>query len=71
MKHQLETECLNKSMIKMELDILITIMNKSKNISNSSEFDINDSIHDREYLSNKIYKIQVIDNKSSKHFHTM
>lgn len=60
LEHQLETECLNKSMIKMELDVLTKTMNKCKNIkSNSSDFDINVSIHDREYLTNKIYKIQV------------
>lgn len=60
MKHELEIERLNKSMIKMELDTLTIVMNTSNNKNNnSSEFDVNVLIQDREYLMNKIYETQV------------
>lgn len=56
LEHELEIERLNKSMIKMELDTLTTMMNK---INNNSKYDMNVLIYEREYLTNKIYKIQV------------
>jgi hypothetical protein len=45
-------------MIKMKLDSLTAMMNKNIK-SNNSEFDLNVSIHEREYLIDKIYNIQV------------
>lgn len=56
LEHELETERLNKSMIKMELNTLTTMMNKK---NNNSTFNVNILINEREYFTNKLYKIQV------------
>lgn len=55
LEHELETERQNKLMIKMKLDTLITLTNKS---NDKSELNVNVLLNDQKYLTNKIYKIQ-------------
>lgn len=59
LEHELETERLNKSMIKMELETLTTMLHEHTNTNNSSELDVKVLMHDREQLTNKIYKLKV------------
>lgn len=60
LEHELETERFNKSMIKMELDTLTSVMNKYNSRDfNNSELDVNVLMNNQEYLMNKIFKIQV------------
>lgn len=62
LEHELETAHLNKSLIKMELDTSISMNDNYRRNINKSEFDVNILIHDREYLTNKMFKIQVYIN---------
>lgn len=59
LEHILETERLEKSLIKMELDTLTSVINKCNNRNNnSSEIDVSTLINDRNYLTKKLFTIQ-------------
>jgi len=60
LEHELEQERLDTSKLKIELATLTANMNKSNDEhNNSSVVDVNVMVNDCEYLSNKIYEIQV------------
>lgn len=46
-------------MIQMELETLTAMLHKHTNTNNSSELDVKVLMHDREHLTNKIYKLKV------------
>lgn len=56
LEREIETECQNKLMMKIKLDTLTTLTNKS---NNRPELHANVLLNDQKYLTNKIYKIQV------------
>lgn len=59
LEHQLEKERLDKSIMKIELDTLTSLMNTYNRNNTNPEFNINMLLNEREYLTKKIYKIQV------------
>jgi len=61
LEHELKTERLNKSMIKMKLDTLNITLSKLNTNNNDSSFgpDVNVLTNNSEYLSNKIFNIKV------------
>lgn len=61
LEHELKTERLKKSMMKIKLDTLILTLDKFNNRNNdsSSGSDVNVLTNDSEYLSNKIFSVQV------------
>lgn len=61
LEHELNTERLNKSMIKMQLNALIVTLDKFNNLNNdsSSRLDVNVLTNNKEYLSNKVFAIRV------------
>ncbi|VVC41180.1 Hypothetical protein CINCED_3A012253 [Cinara cedri] len=58
LKHEVETERLKKSMIKMELETLTTMLRKC-NYKNNSELNVKVLMHEREHLTNKIYQLKI------------
>lgn len=61
LEHELETERLNKSMMKLKLDSFITTMNKcdNKNNNDDSKCDVNVILQNHVHLTNKMNEIQV------------
>lgn len=61
MEQELETEWLNKSMIKLEMDFFIATMSKFNNKNNNYDPNcgVNVLLQNNAHLSNKMYKTQV------------
>jgi len=67
LERELEQEHFDKSKIKIQSAALITHMNKSNDgCNNNLDVGVNMTIHDCEYMSNKICEIQVYT-----HIHTI